>query len=72
MRQKLTLPAMLLAGAAFFTAAPDTSIAAAECGGAGTSLCKQNEKCAWWVFYRHCTTTFDYWNDSALTDEEAV
>lgn len=65
MRDKLTLPAMLLAGAAFFTAAPDTQIAAAECGGPGTVICKENEACVGILFFRQCTTTYDYWSSGA-------
>ncbi len=72
MRQKLTLPAMLLAGAAFFTAAPDAQIAAAECGGSGTSLCKENESCAGFFFFRQCTTTYDYWKSSSILEDEEV
>lgn len=72
MRQKLTFPAMLLAGAAFFTAAPDTSIAAAECGGHGEVLCKQNESCAGILFFRQCTTTYDYWNTGSPEDVQGI
>lgn len=63
---KLTLPTLLLAGALAFLGAPDTRISAAECGGPGEILCKEHEECAWIMFWRACTTKYDYWQ----ADEE--
>jgi hypothetical protein len=61
MLRKIALPIMLLAGAFTFAVTPDTRIAAAECGGPGTSLCKTNEACAHFIFFRQCTTEYDYY-----------
>ncbi len=61
MFRRLTLPGFLLAGAMAFMAAPSAQIQAAECGGPGTSVCKTNESCLSIIFYRQCTTVYDYW-----------
>lgn len=58
---RLTLPTLLLAAALAFLGAPDSRISAAECGGPGDNLCKEHEECAWILFWRACTTTYDYW-----------
>lgn len=62
MLKRLTLPGLVLAGALSFMAAPDTQLAASTCGGPGEQLCKENEACAGFFFFRQCTTTYDYWN----------
>jgi hypothetical protein len=62
MLRRLSLPGFLLAAALAFVAAPDSQLSASECGGPGGQLCKENESCAGFIFYRQCTTTYDYWN----------
>ncbi|TVR51298.1 MAG: hypothetical protein EA421_15945 [Gemmatimonadales bacterium] len=64
MLRKLSLPGFLLAAALAFLAAPDGQLAASECGGPGTQVCKSNESCLNIIFYRQCTTRTDYWSDS--------
>ena len=66
MIKKLSLPGFMLAAALAFLGAPDSRIAAAECGGPGEVLCKENEACAGILWFRQCTTTFDYYQ----TDDE--
>ncbi len=36
---------------------------ASECGGSGSTLCKENTSCAGFFFFTTCTTTYDYWDD---------
>lgn len=58
---KITLPIMLLAGSLAFISTPDSRIAASSCGGVGAKLCKENMSCVSIIFYRQCTTTYDYY-----------
>ncbi|TVP56824.1 MAG: hypothetical protein EA351_07295 [Gemmatimonadales bacterium] len=66
MFKNLTLPSLMLAATVAFLGAPSSQIAAATCGGPGEVLCKTNEACAGILFFRQCTTTYDYWQ----SDEE--
>lgn len=70
MLKKATLPGLLLAVALAMLAAPDSRLSAAECGGPGEQLCKENESCVKILFYEQCTTTSDYWSEEAPDEEE--
>ncbi len=72
MFNRLTLPSLVLAGALAFLGAPDTRVEAATCGGPGEQLCKENASCATFIFWRHCTTTYDYWNSDEETELEEI
>ena len=36
---------------------------AGDCGGPGEQVCQKDESCAWFIFYEHCTTRYDYYAD---------
>lgn len=72
MLKRLTLPALILAGAVALLGAPDSRIAAAECGGPGEILCKEHQDCAWIVFWRGCTTSYDYWQEDGGVGEDPI
>ncbi len=38
------------------------SLEASSCGGPGEYLCKENTSCAGILWFRQCTTTYDYWS----------
>jgi hypothetical protein len=62
MFRSVSLFGFLLAAALAFLAAPDSRLQASDCGGPGTTLCKVNESCVRFLWYRQCTTTYDYWD----------
>jgi hypothetical protein len=44
------------------------ALEASACGGTGQVVCKQNESCVNIIFYKQCTTTFDYYSDKLSED----
>jgi len=63
MLRKLLFPLVLMAGSLAFLAAPDTRIAAAECGDTGNSVCSTEVTCISCLWFTSCATTrVSYWS----------
>jgi hypothetical protein len=43
---------------------------ASTCGGPGKYVCKINQSCATILFFKQCTTTYDYWKLTVEEDED--
>lgn len=65
MFKRLNLPAMLVAGAMALAIGPSDQLQASTCDGPGEILCKENTACVSIIFFTQCTTTSDYYSDSA-------
>lgn len=70
MFKNFTLPGLILAGALAFLGAPSSQISATTCGGPGVVLCKENQSCLNILFYKQCTTRYDYWAPMELPGPE--
>lgn len=72
MFKNFTLPGFMLAAVMAFMAAPNAQVAAAECGGPGEVLCKENQACAGFFFFKQCTTKYDYWATEEPDGDEEI
>jgi hypothetical protein len=62
MRARLGIPAALLLSGFLLAASPEPQAASAsDCGSNSGELCWQNESCAWFVFFKMCTTKYKYY-----------
>lgn len=71
--RSLALPAaLLLAALVAFLGAPDSRIAALNCGTKGEVLCKETKLCQGSILLlNRCKTTYSYWHeDNPPEDEE--
>lgn len=71
--RSLALPAaLLLAALVAFLGAPDSRIAALNCGTMGEILCKETKVCKGSILLlNRCKTTYAYWHeDNPAEDEE--
>lgn len=66
-RRMLSLFAPLAAVALFVASPAPRQAVALGCGENTGPVCRQNESCAWFVFFKQCTTTYDYYPAASTT-----
>lgn len=61
-RARLAIPAAFLLSAFLLAASPEPQAASdSECGAFDGQKCWQNESCAWFIFFKMCTTKYKYY-----------
>lgn len=60
-RPRFAIPGVFLLAAMLLAVSPEPRLAASDCGANSGNLCKETTSCAWILFFRMCTTTYDYY-----------